>query len=58
MAYASVNPYTNETLKTYPTATDVEIDEVLAARALPWRVRPGMCCARLEGRCRPPLGAA
>ena len=31
MAYASVNPYTNETLKTYPDATNAEIEQTLDA---------------------------
>ncbi|MFD0898079.1 NAD-dependent succinate-semialdehyde dehydrogenase [Loigolactobacillus binensis] len=31
MAYQSINPYTNEVLKTYPNATDAELEQALAA---------------------------
>jgi succinate-semialdehyde dehydrogenase/glutarate-semialdehyde dehydrogenase len=31
MAYASIYPYTNETLKTFPDATDAEIEQTLEA---------------------------
>jgi succinate-semialdehyde dehydrogenase/glutarate-semialdehyde dehydrogenase len=31
MAYATINPYTNETLKTFPDATDAEIEQTLKA---------------------------
>lgn len=30
MAYKTINPYTNETLKTYPNATDAELEQTLA----------------------------
>ncbi|MFD0898078.1 NAD-dependent succinate-semialdehyde dehydrogenase [Loigolactobacillus binensis] len=30
MAYQSINPYTNELLKTYPNATDADLEEALA----------------------------
>ncbi|MCI1984951.1 MAG: NAD-dependent succinate-semialdehyde dehydrogenase [Lactobacillus sp.] len=30
MAYKTINPYTNETLKTYPNATDAELESALA----------------------------
>ncbi len=30
MAYQTINPYTNETLKTYPNATDAELEQTLA----------------------------
>ncbi|MFD1317558.1 NAD-dependent succinate-semialdehyde dehydrogenase [Loigolactobacillus zhaoyuanensis] len=31
MAYQSINPYSNEVLKSYPDATDAELDQALAA---------------------------
>ncbi|ATO54175.1 MAG: NAD-dependent succinate-semialdehyde dehydrogenase [Loigolactobacillus coryniformis] len=31
MAYQSINPYSNEVLKTYPDATDAELEQALAA---------------------------
>jgi succinate-semialdehyde dehydrogenase/glutarate-semialdehyde dehydrogenase len=40
MAYATTNPYTNELLKTFPDATDAEVDEALDkahAAFLTWR---------------------
>ncbi|MDF2506766.1 aldehyde dehydrogenase family protein [Microbacterium sp. NPDC086615] len=43
MAYATVNPYTNETVATFPDATDAEVDAALdAAHAAyqSWRQRP------------------
>ena len=31
MAYATINPYTGETLKTFPDATDAEVEQAIAA---------------------------
>lgn len=42
MPYASVNPYTGETVKTFPDATDAEVDQAIAAAHaafLAWRER-------------------
>jgi succinate-semialdehyde dehydrogenase/glutarate-semialdehyde dehydrogenase len=43
MAYATTNPYTNEVVRTFPDATDAEVDAALdAAHAafLSWRTTP------------------
>ena len=40
MAYATINPYTGEVLKTFPNATDAEVDQAIAAAHaafLSWR---------------------
>jgi succinate-semialdehyde dehydrogenase/glutarate-semialdehyde dehydrogenase len=40
MAYATTNPYTGEVLKTFPNATDAEVDQAIAAAHaafLSWR---------------------
>ncbi|WP_390408519.1 NAD-dependent succinate-semialdehyde dehydrogenase [Lacticaseibacillus jixiensis] len=40
MAYKTINPYTNETLKTYPNATNAELEQTLAtghALYMTWR---------------------
>ncbi|HHK0216866.1 MULTISPECIES: NAD-dependent succinate-semialdehyde dehydrogenase [Burkholderiaceae] len=42
MAYATINPYTGETLKTFPDATDAEVEQAIAAAHeafLSWRER-------------------
>lgn len=43
MAYQTINPYTNETLKTYPNATDADLETALAtghALYKKWRGEP------------------
>lgn len=42
MAYATINPYTGETLKTFPDATDAEVEQAIVAAHeafLSWRER-------------------